>query len=188
MIVYTKYRTSDGEIVGRGQSRAENLSVKRQQLPAGVAIIEGEFDAETHVIVGGAAVERAQAERDAILAERAAREYREEVHAERARRIREGKTVTLAGHPDPVVLQGRDEDRANLSDLFNVAQALKAAGSTDTIDFRDRDNVIHTLTPDQIIELFLAGSSYVSACYRASWDLKAMDPPAPDPTDDTHWP
>ncbi len=188
MIVYTKYRTADGEIVGRGQSRAENLAVKQQHLPPGVAIIEGAFDPDTHVIVGGAAVERAQAEKDAIVAERAAREYREEVHAERARRIREGTTVSLTGYATPVVLQGRDEDRANLSDLFNVAQAFKAAGSADTIDFRDRDNVIHTLTADQVIELFLAGSSYVSACYRASWDLKAMDPPASDPTDDAHWP
>jgi hypothetical protein len=110
------------------------------------------------------------------------------INAERERRILTGTTVEIAGI-GPVPLQGRPEDQINLLALKDTARDLKAAGvSAPVIPFRDGNNVIHMMTPDQMIEATDKGKLHVSAVYQAAWDLKAMEPIPADFADDKWWP
>lgn len=112
----------------------------------------------------------------------------DDVNAERMRRILAGTTISLDFYGD-IPLQGRDEDRSNLSDLAFAASLRIGAGDTTTTSlFRDRDNVDHALTPPQFIELWTKASAYVSAIYAASWVIKAIDPIPADFVEDENWP
>ncbi|UWQ16162.1 DUF4376 domain-containing protein [Jannaschia sp. M317] len=110
------------------------------------------------------------------------------VNAERDRRIAAGQTVFVPGL-GPVPMQGRIGDMQNLLALFNAANLRKARGDTSAgIVFRDAENVVHRLTPDQMIALYVMGATWVEAVYGASWRMKdGGDVPA-DFTDDRHWP
>ncbi|PWV97700.1 uncharacterized protein DUF4376 [Hoeflea marina] len=112
----------------------------------------------------------------------------DDVNRERERRILTGTAVTIDGYGD-VPLQGREEDRSNLSDLAFAASLRIGAGDvTTTSVFRDRDNVDHDLTPPQFIEMWSQASAYVSAIYAASWAIKAMAPIPLNFSDDANWP
>ena len=111
-----------------------------------------------------------------------------QVNAERERRLIEGVTVNVSGYGD-IPLQGRDQDQINLLALKDTARDLSAAGvTTAIIPFRDADNVTHTLTPAQVIELANKGKTAASAIYQASWAIKARNDLATiDITDDQYW-
>lgn len=117
----------------------------------------------------------------------------EEINAERDRRIAEGKTFNVSGHGD-VVLQGRIQDQMVLQARLNAALMKKAAGSTAADLFiRDKNNVIHYLTPDQMIELVSEGIDWIEETMQVSWAMKDATTPftagAPfDYTEDHHWP
>lgn len=110
------------------------------------------------------------------------------VNAERDRRIAAGKVVDVPGL-GPIAMQGRMQDMQNLLALFNAANLRKAGGDTSAgIVFRDADNVVHQMTSDQMIALYVMGATWVEAVYDASWRMKdGGDVPA-DFTDDRHWP
>ena len=145
-------------------------------------------------IVNGEAVEMTADEIAALEARAAADEARRiaeipaKVNAERERRLIAGVTVNVSGYGD-IPLQGRDQDQINLLALKDTARDLAAAGvTTAVIPFRDADNVTHTLTPAQMIELANEGKTAASAIYQASWAIKARNDLATiDITDDQYW-
>ena len=145
-------------------------------------------------IVNGSVVDMTAEEIDAFNAQKAAAEARRvaelpaKVNAERERRLVEGVTINVNGYGD-IPLQGRDQDQINLLALKDTARDLAAAGvTTAIIPFRDADNVTHTLTPAQVIELANKGKAAASAIYQASWAIKARNDLATiDITDDQYW-
>ncbi len=107
----------------------------------------------------------------------------EDVNAERRHRILAGRIIS------GVHVTGSDEDARNLANLAQLAKMRIDGGDTDTLTvFRDADNVDHSLTPTQIVEIWTASVEYVSALYAAGWALKAQSPIPSDITDDRHWP
>lgn len=110
------------------------------------------------------------------------------VNAERDRRLAMGATVDVTGI-GPIPVQGRAADQINLMALGDTAKDLIAAGVTDPIiPFRDGDNVIHDLTPEQVAEMARKGKEAASAIYAASWALKDSGYIPDDYADDRHWP
>jgi hypothetical protein len=106
-----------------------------------------------------------------------------DVNRERERRMLAGRV--FAG----VHVTGSDRDQTILLGLDRKAEKLKAAGVTDpVIPFKDGSNVIHQLTPDELMEIADLGSTYVSAIYEASWAIKALPVIPQDVTSDERWP
>lgn len=111
------------------------------------------------------------------------------VNDERERRILRGTTVTVPG-VGQIPVQGRAEDSRNLQALAFAASLRMGAGDTKTpTTFHDADNVDHQLTPPQMLALWQGAAAYVSALYKASWAIKAMQPiPADFRDNDDLWP
>lgn len=109
------------------------------------------------------------------------------VNRERDRRLALGTEVTPTGHGQAVAVNSLDE--GNLTGLATLAVAQAAAGNgSATVQWRDNNDVLHTLTYDQVIEMHGLAAAYKQAVYAASWTLKDSDPIPADYTDDTHWP
>lgn len=114
------------------------------------------------------------------------------VDAERGRRIAEG--FTHSGIP----VQTRGEaDFLNISGLHQMADKLDRQGVTDAVlQFRDTNDVTHSLTPQEMMALGDAAFLHKSAHYAAAWALKdAIDAAedvagveAVDIYDDAAWP
>ncbi len=110
------------------------------------------------------------------------------VNAERERRLSAGVTVSVTGY-GPIPVQGRPADQTNMIALSDTAKDLAAAGITaPVIPFRDRDNAVHNLTPQQVVELTRKAKETAAAIYAASWALKDADTIAADFADDAYWP
>lgn len=113
----------------------------------------------------------------------AARVWGDIVNEERERRLLAGKLF------DGIGLRGTDRDMTILTSLVLGAQMRIAGGDVvTTTTYRDLSNVDHELTPPQIIALWQQGSTYVSALYAASWEIKSMVPVPADVADDSLWP
>lgn len=112
---------------------------------------------------------------------------RADVNEERDRRIAFGRVVTLTSGK-VVPIQGRPQDQTNLLGLVTLAQMRKQTNDTTPTTFRDRDNVDHSLTPGEVIELWTRGVAYFEQVMQAAWALKDSDPIPTDYRDDTHWP
>ena len=66
-----------------------------------------------------------------------------------------------------------DRDIVNISGLGTTALQLKAIGDTTTkLLYRDKDNVTHEMTADEMIEFGLAFMTWYSNLYKDAWDLK----------------
>lgn len=112
---------------------------------------------------------------------------KEQIHAERDRRIEGGLTVaTSLG--TVVAIQSDSVSRENLASLKDVAETMIAMGITDKITYRDLNNVEHELEPTEVRELWLLGVTYIQAIYKVSWALKRLDPIPHDFADDSYWP
>lgn len=116
-----------------------------------------------------------------------------DINAERDKRVAAGTVFAVTGYGE-VHLTGRLQDQTVLAMQLIKAQAAKVAGVTAPIILlRDADNVNHVLTPDQAIELIDAGTAWVEAVMKVSWDMKDGIAPfeAGPPegfTDDIWWP
>lgn len=110
-----------------------------------------------------------------------------DVQRERDRRILAGSTFTLTGYPNPVRLAGDERTTTNLHARMSLAQQRLQMGDTTPFGWRDEDNVVHMLTPAQIIELFAEASMFVDHVYHKSWQLIDNPPIPADYADDKHW-
>jgi hypothetical protein len=109
---------------------------------------------------------------DADLLTDAKTTKRQAVTNERDRRIVQGLTYTF---PDGTAgtIQLRPTDVGNVNGVATKGNALLQKGDTTTTQpFRDAENVTHTLTPQQAVDLGLAVADRVEAIYQASWDHK----------------
>ena len=72
------------------------------------------------------------------------------------------------------VVQVRNErDKGNITGLVSSALILKSQGIVEPIlAFRAESNTTYNLTPDQILSLGLATSSFISTLYEKAWLLK----------------
>ncbi|MBD8554932.1 hypothetical protein IFT84_10390 [Rhizobium sp. CFBP 8762] len=99
-----------------------------------------------------------------------------DVTLERDKRIAAGVRVMI-GTIGAIPVQGREKDQTNLLALKDNARDLVAAGiKKPVMTFRDANDVVHLLTPAQMMELVSKGLAWVSQVYQASWIIKEMNP------------
>lgn len=116
------------------------------------------------------------------------------VNAERQRRLKAGSLFSVAGVADPIPLTGRPLDQTVYLALLTRSGGMKAAGVTGpALTIRAGDDVIHTLTPDQMISLVSQAMTWFESIMATSWAMKDAIAPfesgIPDDfADDTHWP
>lgn len=116
------------------------------------------------------------------------RDFRDAVNAERTKRVTKGTDVEVTDY-GLVALQGRPEDQSTLQGLaFAASLRLSQGDITTTAQFLDRNNVLHHLTPRQMVEAWEKGAAFIEQVYAASWQIKEMDPIETDPKDDSLWP
>jgi len=111
---------------------------------------------------------------------------REDVNAERDRRIDLPKTVSLKGGKTFTVDMARG-GRENISDLGITAVARQLAGDQTVVSFRDADNIDRDLSPAEIIEMGLVVAAQVQAIHLKARAIKALDPIPADFRDDRRW-
>ena len=110
-----------------------------------------------------------------------------DVNTERDRRILLGTSINLPSGTI-VSVAGDAETTRNLQGLAVAAQARIAIGDSTTTPYRDENNVIHNLSPQEIFMLWSLGSAFVSGLYQASWALKDATGGIPhDYQEDHHW-
>jgi hypothetical protein len=118
----------------------------------------------------------------------------QDVNAERERRLEYGAAFTVAGVAEPIPLQGRPLDQTVYLALLMRAQGFKAAGvTTAVLNVRAGNDVIFTLTPDQMMSLVMQSMAWFESVMAVSWAMKDSAGGFPqgiptDYTDDTHWP
>lgn len=110
------------------------------------------------------------------------------VKLERDRRLAAGAVVSVAG-AGLIPVQGRPQDKINLLALDGQARGLLASGVADPVfQFRDGQNVVHALTPAQVVEMVAQGMAAATLIYEASWTLLDGEVIPPDYVDDRFWP
>lgn len=173
---------SQGRILRTGRAPADMISMQAREGEQAV-IVQTMPDAQSEKYDNGQWVPLSDAEKEALRTPITS----EHVNAERARRVAAGTIINVSGY-GAVALEGRVEDRVNLSGLKDVAKEMIETGDTTTTrQFRDRDNVDHDLTAPQIVELWRKGVMWTEAIYQKSWVLKSMDPIPRDYTDEGYW-
>lgn len=183
------YDPADGRIVSSvaflrhpdDEVHAENIA---RQVPEGMGWMEGEGTSDTHHVdlTGEPMIMERTDLPDTSRAEAVAA-----ISQERGRRLTNGVVIDVAG-VGAIPVQGRERDQINMLALKDTARDLRDAGVTDAIlAFRDGINVLHNLTPQQMIELVNGGKAAADHIWRASWALKDADPIPEDVTSDDHW-
>lgn len=115
-------------------------------------------------------------------------EFSAAVNLERDRRIEAGRAFALAGGVS-VRVSGDATTKENLQGFAFGAQLRIAQGDIETlVDWRDADNVVHSLTPPQVLELWQKGAAYMSAVFKAAWTMKDAGAIPENFTDDQYWP
>lgn len=112
----------------------------------------------------------------------------DDVNFERARRIEAGTDLTVPGLVETVALQMREQDEFNILGLAQMAQLRMASADTTAFNFRDRENVVHSVLPSQMLALAIAAATFKSSIIEASWVIKALDPIPSDYAHNSRWP
>lgn len=124
---------------------------------------------------------------ETATAEQIVRIFRDAVNVKRAGLLAAGTDVEVTGY-GVVALQGRPDDQTLIQGLAFGAQLRLGLGDSATqMPFLDRANVLHLLTPVQMIEVWRKGAAFVSVVYRRSWVIKTMDPILTDLDEQTLW-
>lgn len=122
-----------------------------------------------------------------------------DVNAERERRLVVGASFNVPGVNDPIPLQGRPFDQTVYLALLTRANGYKTILMQDpgvilpALTLRAADDVIHELTPDQMINLISQAMTWFESVMATSWAMKdgtgdfTGSIPS-DYTSDTHWP
>lgn len=106
-----------------------------------------------------------------LLAQRLEQMVRQ-IDAERDARIARGKLHVFPDGTTGTVQLRHERDTVNVNAVATAGTALVAAGSTDTVSFRDAEDVTHTLTGPEAVQFGLAVMQWVSAHYAAAWAHK----------------
>lgn len=109
------------------------------------------------------------------------------INRERELRISLGANVSVNGIGS-IPIRGTDDDMRNITNLGQLANLYITNGINSNISFRDDLNVMHTLTPQQMSELWQKTVAYVSSIYQSSWNMKEMNPLPQDYADNKYWP
>lgn len=113
---------------------------------------------------------------------------KEDINKLRDNKIRFGCIMSLSGLVATVQVSGSEENMRNITNLAILANYYISTVTPAIIPFRDEKNVIHTLTPQQMLELWQKAMTYVSSLYQASWVLKDSNPVPLDFEDQKYWP
>jgi hypothetical protein len=115
------------------------------------------------------------------------RQFDDAVNREREVRWEAGTDIEITGY-GWIALQGRAEDRDSLAGLAQAADMAMRMGATEVYHyFIDRENVLHILSGQQVMELFVKGANFVSQIHFSSVIIKAQPQYNIDPADDTLW-
>ena len=95
------------------------------------------------------------------------------VDVERERRLAETAPVTLSGGRSFAVQTRGERDLGNIAGRESKAQLLKTRGDAGPIRLRDVDNVMHDLTPDEMIDVAEQIYDHREALYFAGFAVKA---------------
>jgi hypothetical protein len=109
------------------------------------------------------------------------------IEKERDRRVLAGATFTLQSGKQ-LRLRGDALTRQNLGDLAGAATVASVKLVPFSVSYRDADNILWVLNDDEIADLFLQATSYVSSIFNASFALKALNDLPTDYTSDARWP
>jgi hypothetical protein len=91
----------------------------------------------------------------------------------------DGVTVVSPAVPAVTgIIQTRDQtqypDVMNITGETTAALILSGQGVTSAvIEFRDQQNATHLMTPNQVIAMGIAVSSFISSTYAAKWTIQA---------------
>lgn len=115
------------------------------------------------------------------------------VNRERDRRVEQGTSITPAGYDQPVRVRGDGQTKQNLTALAAAAEVRIRTGANDLVRYRDDNDIIHSLTHEQIADLGAKFVAFCSAVYNSSWDLKPsgnseISQVPDDYAADHHWP
>lgn len=110
------------------------------------------------------------------------------VDEERGARLKKGLVVSVDGYGD-VAVRGGSNELATLTSLALRAFILSSRGKPPaSFVYRDRDNIVHDLSPDQVIDLWERASGFAEDAFKASWKIKDQ-PEIPDNVrKDSQWP
>ena len=111
----------------------------------------------------------------------------EDARQERDRRIADGTSVNVSD-VGFIPITGRAADRDNLAGLGLIALARLAAADDTPLRFRDAANVLHSLTPAQVMELIAGGAAYIEALHDVVWQWADQGTVPADFTDPGYWP
>jgi hypothetical protein len=142
-------------------------------------------------LVNGQRIPVDPADKAAILNEweTAARPTPDDINTERDRRLLAGGVFTVAGYDNPINMTGTETAIQDMLVIERLAEKAHAAGVTDPdIKWRDADNIIHALTPDQFIAFAQTVIAYAMAIKQTAWAIKDNGDIPTDYDNDKHWP
>jgi len=96
---------------------------------------------------------------------------KKEVDALRVQVIASGLPYDFSDGPGTIQLRNESDVR-NVMGVAASGQSLASMGSSETISFRDAENVTHDLSPNDAILMGLAVSAFISAHYSTAWSHK----------------
>ena len=96
------------------------------------------------------------------------------VNAERDRRLIAGAPITLSGGRTFTMQTRDDRDLGNITGRESKAQRLNQRSDPGPIRVRDADNVIHDLTPDEVIDMAEQVHDHQERLYFAGYAVKGQ--------------
>lgn len=111
---------------------------------------------------------------DRIIEKSLTEVQQERINLVEKNRIKAIKTGLSYDFPDGIrgTIQTRDKDLQNIGFITQAAMLRVQTGSAHRIPFRDEENIIHQLDPQQFVDMATAVFSFISLIYEKSWTLK----------------
>lgn len=97
---------------------------------------------------------------------------KQEVDYEKTSLLSGGKQFTFSDGTTGYIQIADERDMLIINMLANAAIASKLNNSNNTFKFRDRENIIHTVDADEMLEIANAASDFVTKSYSALWQKK----------------
>lgn len=110
----------------------------------------------------------------------------DDVNEERERRIIVGCNVSIS-NVGTIYVTGSEKDIRNVAGLGQGAIVRIMNNDNTIVNFRDGNNNMYALSPQQLLELWQKSANYISLIYQNSWTIKAMSPIPQDFASDIYW-